>query len=52
MIMNIQAVAKNVRVSPRKIRLVADAIRNMSAIDAMNLLQAQEQQAAKPLANS
>jgi large subunit ribosomal protein L22 len=52
MIMNIQAVAKNVRVSPRKVRLVADAIRNLGVIDAMNLLQAQEQQAAKSLAKT
>jgi large subunit ribosomal protein L22 len=52
MIMNIQAIAKNVRVSPRKVRLVADAIRNLNVIDAMNLLQIQEQQAAKSLAKT
>ena len=52
MIMNIQAIAKNVRVSPRKVRLVADAIRNMSVIDAMYLLQAQDKIAAKPLAKT
>lgn len=52
MIMNIQAVAKNVRVSPRKVRLVADAIRNLGVIDAMNLLQVQEQQAATSLAKA
>ncbi len=50
--MNIQAVAKNVRVSPRKVRLVADAIRNLGVIDAMNLLQVQEQQAARYVAKA
>lgn len=50
--MNIQAVAKNVRVSPRKVRLVADAVRNLGVIDAMNLLQAQQQQAAKSVAKT
>lgn len=52
MIMNIQAVAKNVRVSPRKVRLVADAIRNMGVIEAMNLLQVTHKQAADPLAKT
>lgn len=35
-----QAVAKTngIRISPRKVRLVADSIRNMSVIDAMQLL--------------
>lgn len=48
--MNIQAVANNVRVSPRKVRLVADAIRSRGVIDAMNLLQTTEKQAGIPLA--
>lgn len=52
MIMNIQAVAKNVRVSPRKVRLVADAIRNMGVIEAMHLLQVTHKQAAEPLAKT
>lgn len=47
--MNIQAVAKNVRVSPRKVRLVADAIRGLSIIDAVSLLQATDKQARIPV---
>lgn len=50
--MNVQAITNNVRISPRKVRLVADSIRNLSVIEAMHLLQAQEQQAAKPLAKT
>jgi large subunit ribosomal protein L22 len=47
--MNVQAVANNVRVSPRKVRLVADAIRNLAIADALNLLEAAQQQAATPI---
>jgi large subunit ribosomal protein L22 len=50
--MNIQAVANNVRISPRKVRLVADAIRNLGVIDAMNLLQTTDKQAGGPLAKT
>lgn len=50
--MNVQAIAKNVRISPRKVRLVADAIRNMDVTQAMFLLQAADKQAAKPLAKA
>jgi ribosomal protein L22, bacterial type len=50
--MNVQAIAKNVRISPRKVRLVADAIRSMDVTQAMFLLQAQQQQAARPLAKA
>ena len=50
--MNIQAVANNVRISPRKVRLVADAIRNMDVTQAMYLLQATKKQASKPLAKT
>ena len=38
MIMEISAFNKSVPVSPRKIRLVADSIRNASAVDALNAL--------------
>jgi large subunit ribosomal protein L22 len=48
--MNIQAIANNVRISPRKVRLIADAIRDLGVIEAMTLLQTQRQQASKPLA--
>src|SRR6185369_11869895 len=50
--MNIQAVANNVRISPRKVRLVADAIRNLGVIDAMNLLQSSDKQAGIPLSKT
>lgn len=48
--MNIQAVANNVRVSPRKVRLIADAIRHLSVEDAFNLLQTTHKAASTPLA--
>ncbi len=38
-----------VRVSPRKLRLVADAIRGLSPLDAINRLKLAPKQAAKPL---
>mgnify|MGYP001579674673 CR=1 len=47
--MEIRAISKSVRISPRKVRLVADAIRNLSAIEAMHVLQSTDKQAAKPL---
>jgi len=47
--MNIQAVAKNVRISPRKVRLVADAIRHLTIDQALSLLQAAQQRASLPL---
>lgn len=47
--MEVRAIAKNIRISPRKVRLVADAIRNLSVDNALRVLQAAEQQAAKPL---
>ena len=50
--MNVQAVANNVRISPRKVRLVADAIRNLGVIDAMHLLQSSDKQAGIPLSKT
>lgn len=47
--MEIRAVSKSVRISPRKVRLVADAIRNLSVTEAMYVLQSVEKQAAIPL---
>lgn len=47
--MEIRAVSKSVRVSPRKVRLVADAIRNLSVTEAMYVLQSVEKKAATPL---
>ena len=47
--MEVRAIAKNIRISPRKVRLVADAIRNLSVDNALRVLEAAEKQAAKPL---
>jgi large subunit ribosomal protein L22 len=47
--MEIRAVSKSVRISPRKVRLVADAIRNLSVTEAMYVLQSVEKKAATPL---
>lgn len=47
--MQVRAIAKNIRISPRKVRLIADAIRNRSVVDAQRVLGALDQQAARPL---
>ena len=47
--MEVKAIAKNIRISPRKVRLVADAIRNLSVDSALKVLEAAEKQAARPL---
>lgn len=47
--MEVRAIAKNIRISPRKLRLIADAIRNLGVIDAHNILEATYKQAARPL---
>lgn len=47
--MEIRAIAKNIRISPRKVRLIADAIRNLAVTDAQNILEAVYKQAARPL---
>lgn len=50
--MEIQATAKSVRISPRKIRLVADMIRKLSIEDALLSLAATPKRAALPLAKT
>ncbi len=50
--MEIRAVAKSVRMSPRKIRLVADMVRNLSIDNALLALQATPKRAALPLAKT
>lgn len=45
--MQVSATAKYIRISPRKVRLVVDAIRNKRANDAMAMLQFMPQEAAK-----
>jgi large subunit ribosomal protein L22 len=50
--MEVRAIAKSVRVSPRKVRLVADAIRNLSIEEALQVLDAAEKRAALPIAKT
>lgn len=52
MIMEVQAVAKSVRISPRKVRLVADAVKNQSIDDAIATLTILRKHAAAPLAKT
>lgn len=47
--MEVRAVAKSIRISPRKVRLVADAIRNLPIEDAYRVLQVAEQKASGPI---
>ena len=47
--MNAQATAKNVRVTPRKARLVADLIRGKNVVRAMALLSTLRNRAAEPV---
>ncbi len=48
--MEIKAIAKSVRVSTRKISLVADMVRNLSINDALITLESKHKRAALPLA--
>lgn len=50
--MEIKAIAKSVRVSTRKISLIADLIRNLSIDDALLILEADKKRAALPLAKT
>ena len=36
--MEVQAIARNIRISPRKVRIVADLIRGKSAGEALSIL--------------
>lgn len=47
--MEIRAIAKSVRMSPRKVRLVADMIRPLSIDSALLVLAASQKRAAEPL---
>src|SRR5215469_321084 len=47
--MEVQALAKSVRISPRKIRLVADAIRNKEIDEAFRILFMSDKRAATPI---
>lgn len=47
--MQVQAVSKSVRISPRKVRLVADAVRSLSVDDALAALSAMNKRGAAAL---
>lgn len=47
--MEITAFAKSVRISPRKVRLIADLIQNMNAQDATQFLRTTKKRASGPL---
>lgn len=50
--MQVRAIAKSVRMSPRKVRLVADAIRQLSIEQAFIVLEATQNRAAAPLSKT
>ncbi len=50
--MQVVAKSKYIRMSPRKVRLVADGIRKMAPREALTLLEAMNKRAAKPLAET
>src|SRR5436305_1831140 len=47
--MEVRAIAKSVKMSPRKVRLVADAIRELSIIEAYQVLEATQKRSGGPL---
>lgn len=52
MAIEVQAIARNVRMSPRKVRLVGDAIKGKSVSEAMSLLRFMPQRATLPIAKA
>src|SRR5438045_3057183 len=50
--MEIRSIANSVRVGPRKVRLIADAIRHLSIDEALATLEMSEKRAAIPLAKA
>src|SRR5664279_2259783 len=50
--MEVRAVAKSVRISPRKLRLVADAMRNLSIDEAFLVLEVAQQRAAQTISKT
>jgi large subunit ribosomal protein L22 len=50
--MQVRAISKSVRMSPRKVRLVADAIRKLSIDEAFAVLEATHNRAAQPIAKT
>lgn len=47
--MEVQAISRSVRVAPRKVRLVADAVRAMSVMSALEALEASNKRGATSL---
>lgn len=50
--MEVRAISKSVRMSPRKVRLVADSVRHLSVGKAFLVLQATQKRGAGPLAKT
>ena len=50
--MQVRAISKSVRMSPRKVRLVADAIRKLTISEALAVLSATQHRAADPIAKT
>lgn len=50
--MQVRAVAKHVRMSPRKVRLVVDLVRGMGVDEALDLLRFTNKAASKPVAKA
>lgn len=50
--MQVRAISKSVRMSPRKVRLIADAIRKLSIDEAFLVLSATQHRAAQPVAKT
>lgn len=50
--MQVQAMSKNVRISPRKVRLVADAVRSLSIPEALVSLKVMRKRAASAIAKT
>ncbi len=48
--MEVKALAKSVRISPRKIRLVVDSVKSMGIDEALQVLQLMPKRAASPIA--
>ncbi len=47
--MEVKAIAKNVRISPRKLRLIADTVRGLSVSQALEVLEITQKRAASPI---
>jgi large subunit ribosomal protein L22 len=52
MAIEVRAIARNVRMSPRKVRLVGDAIKGKPVSEAMSLLRFMPQRATLPIAKA